>query len=249
MSEEPTTDFGFRRIAASDKNRLVGEVFTSVADNYDLMNDLMSLGMHRLWKWFTIQQLGAGPGDRILDLAGGTGDLAMRVHKKVSPGGDVVVADINRNMLDRGRDRMLDAGITTGVEYVQANAEELPFAANSFDKITIAFGLRNVTDKSKALASMYRTLGYGGRLLILEFSHVAIPAMAKLYDRYSFRLIPWLGKTVARDEASYIYLVESIRRHPGQQTLATMMSEAGFDNVTWQNLTGGIVALHSGYKL
>jgi len=249
MSDDQSTHFGYRQVSSGEKTRLVGEVFTSVADNYDLMNDLMSLGMHRLWKWFAVQQLAARPGDRILDLAGGTGDLASRLQLKVAPTGSIVIADINQSMLCRGRDRLLDRGISSGVEYVRADAENLPFADNSFDLITIAFGLRNVTDQARALASMYRSVRYGGRVLILEFSRVAIPILARIYDRYSFKLIPWLGRTVARDEASYVYLVESIRRHPDQKTLAAMMVTAGFDNVSWQNLSGGIVALHSGYKL
>lgn len=249
MNEDQATDFGYQKVPLTDKTRLVGEVFSSVADNYDLMNDLMSLGIHRVWKWFAIHQLAPLPGDHVLDIAGGTGDLAIKMYRKVAPHGQVIIADINKLMLSRGRDKMLDQGVMEGIEYIQTNAEALPFRENSFDVVTIAFGLRNITDKQKALASMFSSLRYGGRVLILEFSHIVIPFLARLYDEYSFRFIPWLGKTVAKDEASYVYLVESIRKHPDQQTLASMLEAAGFENVSYRNLSGGIVALHSGYKL
>ncbi|MCG8324451.1 MAG: bifunctional demethylmenaquinone methyltransferase/2-methoxy-6-polyprenyl-1,4-benzoquinol methylase UbiE [Thiotrichales bacterium] len=249
MISEDATDFGFINVSRSEKTRLVGEVFSSVADNYDLMNDLMSLGVHRIWKWIAIQELAPLPGDHVLDIAGGTGDLALQLHNKVSPGGSVTLADINARMLEHGRDRFIDRGLLGGMDFVRANAETLPFAGNSFDKISIAFGLRNVTDKQQALESMYRVLRYGGRLVILEFSRVVVPLLARIYDQYSFSFIPWLGKQVAGDEASYQYLVESIRKHPDQDTLSAMLSRAGFDSVSYRNLSGGIVALHSGYKL
>lgn len=249
MSKEDLTDFGYQNVSTSDKTRLVGEVFSSVAGNYDLMNDLMSLGIHRFWKWFAINKLAVRNGDQVLDVAGGTGDLALKLHQRVAPKGKVVIADINEQMLSHGRDRCLDHGIVQGIDFVQANAENLPFNKNTYDLVTIAFGLRNVTDKQKALASMYNTLKYGGRVLILEFSHIVIPALAKIYDQYSFKVIPWLGKTVARDEASYQYLVESIRKHPDQETLSSMLEKAGFQQVEYQNLSGGIVAIHSAFKI
>jgi demethylmenaquinone methyltransferase/2-methoxy-6-polyprenyl-1,4-benzoquinol methylase len=243
-----TTHFGFQEVPLEEKARKVAGVFQSVAGKYDVMNDLMSLGIHRLWKRFCLQLSGVRPGQHVLDLAGGTGDLAMKFVGMVSPGGSVVLSDINAAMLEQGRLRMFDHGIVQGIEYVQANAESLPFADNRFDCVTIAFGLRNVTDKDRALASMYRVLKPGGRLLVLEFSKPATRALEKLYDVYSFNVIPKLGRWVAGDEASYQYLVESIRMHPDQKTLQAMMQNAGYEGVEYFNLSGGIVALHRGYK-
>ncbi len=249
MTANKQTDFGFQQVSPGDKTRLVGEVFSSVANNYDLMNDLMSFGLHRLWKSYALRLLAARHGERVLDLAGGTGDLALRIARDVQPQGRVVIGDINAAMLSQGRDRCINQGVIDGIDYVQTNAEQLPFAKNSFDAITIAFGLRNVTDKQQALKSMYDSIRYGGRLLILEFSKVVIPLLQRMYDSYSFHIIPWLGKTVAQDEASYRYLVESIRKHPDQRRLKVMLQQAGFEQVSYQNLSGGIVAIHTAYKL
>ncbi len=243
------TDFGFERVSPTEKTRRVGEVFSSVASRYDLMNDLMSLGLHRLWKRFAITLSGVHPGQRVLDLAGGTGDMALHYQKRTGDTGQVLVSDINFEMLNEGRDKFLNNGVIEGLGYVQANAENLPFVDNYFDCINIGFGLRNVTDKQVALNSMFKKLKFGGCLIILEFSKMAIPALQEIYDQYSFKLIPWLGKIVAGDEASYRYLVESIRMHPNQETLKTMIETAGFSNVDYFNLTGGIVAVHRGYKL
>lgn len=243
-----TTHFGFQEVPLEEKARKVAGVFQSVAGKYDVMNDLMSFGVHRLWKRFCLQLSGVRSGQHVLDLAGGTGDLALKFVDRVAPGGSVVLSDINPAMLEQGRLRMLDQGIVNGVEYVQANAESLPFADNRFDCITIAFGLRNVTDKEKALGSMYRVLKPGGRLLVLEFSKPATRALEKLYDEYSFNVIPKLGRWVAGDEDSYQYLVESIRMHPDQETLKAMMESQGYEGVEYFNLSGGIVALHRGYK-
>ncbi len=251
MSRAPhdrTTHFGFREVPESDKAKLVGEVFHSVASRYDIMNDVMSLGVHRLWKRFTIEQAGVRAGQRVLDLAGGTGDLAAQFAPKVGADGLVTVADINAAMLDVGRARLADRGIAGNVEFVQADAECLPFPDNHFDVITIAFGLRNVTRQDRALASMFRALKPGGRLLVLEFSKPVLPGLGTVYDAYSFHLLPKLGKLIANDEDSYRYLVESIRRHPDQETLKGMMETVGFGRVHYFNLTGGIVALHKGYK-
>ncbi len=245
---DDTTHFGFRQVAKDAKAGMVAEVFHSVAQKYDLMNDVMSLGIHRLWKRFTIDMTAVRPGNRVLDLAGGTGDLAIKLAEKVGPGGEVVLADINSSMLQQGRERLADLGVVGNVRYAQVNAECLPFPDHYFDCITIAFGLRNVTDKSKALASMYRVLRPGGRLLVLEFSKAA-PALAPVYDAYSFKLLPLMGKLIANDEASYRYLAESIRMHPDQETLKGMMQEVGFERCEYFNMTGGIVALHRGYKL
>ena len=246
-SPDSTTDFGYERVPREDKARRVRGVFDSVADNYDLMNDLMSGGAHRLWKRFTLSITGLRPGQAALDVAGGTGDIALGLAKQVGPGGLVVLTDINAAMLAHGRDRLIDAGHLRGVECVQANAEQLPFADGSFHCVTIAFGLRNVTDKPKALASMRRVLKPGGQLVVLEFSRPA-EVLRPLYDAYSFRLLPLLGRIVARDEASYRYLAESIRMHPDQRTLKGMMEQAGFVQCDFHNLTGGIVALHRGFK-
>ena len=246
--KEKTTHFGYQQVDWSEKQRRVAGVFDSVADNYDLMNDVMSFGIHRLWKRFAIEQAGARPGQRILDLAGGTGDLAARLARLVGPQGEVVVGDINASMLNRGRARLLDSGVTGNVTFVQANAEALPFPPGSFDCITIAFGLRNVTDKEKALSSMYQSLKPGGRVLILEFSKPVVPGLKQAYDLYSFKVLPLMGRLIARDEGSYRYLAESIRMHPDQQTLAQMMQAAGFEDCDYHNLSGGIVAVHRGFR-
>jgi demethylmenaquinone methyltransferase/2-methoxy-6-polyprenyl-1,4-benzoquinol methylase len=221
-------------------------VFDSVAGKYDLMNDLMSAGLHRLWKRFALSQTGLRPGQRALDVASGTGDLAAGLARQVGSTGMAVLTDINWEMLSRGRDRLLDKGIAGNVAFVIANAEQLPFPDRSFDCVTIAFGLRNVTDKAAALRSMRRVLRPGGRLLVLEFSQPRVAGLKPLYDAYSFGLLPALGRLVAGDEASYRYLAESIRVHPDQAALAAMMSEAGFEDCRWHNLAGGIVALHLG---
>jgi demethylmenaquinone methyltransferase/2-methoxy-6-polyprenyl-1,4-benzoquinol methylase len=242
------TDFGFTQVDKSQKASMVAEVFQSVAAKYDIMNDLMSLGIHRLWKRFTIDCSGARAGHKILDLAGGTGDLTAKFSRIVGPTGQVVLADINDAMLKVGRDKLRDLGIVGNVDYVQANAEALPFDDNTFDIITIAFGLRNVTDKDKALASMYRVLKPGGRLLVLEFSKPTNEMISKVYDAYSFHLLPKIGQWVANDRESYRYLAESIRMHPNQEVLKDMMQSAGFEHTTYHNLTAGVVALHRGFK-
>lgn len=246
--ESKTTHFGFEEVAWSDKARRVRGVFDSVAPRYDLMNDLMSGGLHRLWKEFTLSQTHLRPGQRALDVAGGTGDLARGMQKQVGDRGLVVLSDINGAMLAHGRDRTIDTGVIRGVEYVQANAESLPFADHSFDCITIGFGLRNVTDKPAALRSMQRVLKPGGQLLVLEFSQPTLPALRPIYDAYSFKVLPFLGKLVANDADSYRYLAESIRKHPDQDTLLSMMQDAGLVECRYHNLSGGIVAVHRGYK-
>jgi demethylmenaquinone methyltransferase/2-methoxy-6-polyprenyl-1,4-benzoquinol methylase len=248
MKDEQSTDFGFERVGWSEKARRVRGVFDSVATNYDLMNDLMSAGAHRLWKRFALSLTNLRPGQQALDVAGGTGDLADGLARQVGAGGLVILTDINAAMLERGRDRLIDSGRVGNIQYVQANAERLPFADNSFDCITIGFGLRNVTDKPAALASMHRVLKPGGQLLVLEFSQPIAPGLAPLYDAYSFHVLPLLGKLVARDEASYRYLAESIRMHPNQEKLLAMMTAAGLEGCRYHNLSGGIVALHRGYK-
>lgn len=248
MSERDTTHFGYKQVAVEEKAHLVADVFHSVASKYDMMNDVMSFGIHRLWKRYTIEMSGVRAGQRVLDLAGGTGDLAMKFARIVGPEGQVVLADINASMLEVGRKRLVDAGIVGNVEYAQVNAECLPFPDNHFDLITIAFGLRNVTDKDKALASMHRVLKPGGRLLVLEFSKPAVPGLSPLYDLYSFTMLPMMGKLIAGDSESYRYLAESIRMHPDQETLKDMMENAGFDRVEYFNLSGGITALHRGFK-
>ncbi|HEY3729931.1 MAG TPA: bifunctional demethylmenaquinone methyltransferase/2-methoxy-6-polyprenyl-1,4-benzoquinol methylase UbiE [Steroidobacteraceae bacterium] len=242
------TDFGFEQVPWQDKARRVRAVFDSVVDRYDLMNDLMSGGAHRLWKRFLLALTGLRQGDQALDLAGGTGDIAAGLSRQVGKSGRVVLADINAGMLARGRDRLTDRGMVDGIHYVQADAERLPFTAASFDCVTIGFGLRNVTDKAAALASMQRVLKPGGQLLILEFSRPVVPAVSRLYDLYAFNLLPWLGRAVAGDADSYRYLAESIRRHPDQDTLIGMMQAAGLESCRYHNLSGGIVAVHRGYR-
>jgi demethylmenaquinone methyltransferase/2-methoxy-6-polyprenyl-1,4-benzoquinol methylase len=243
-----TTHFGYREVPVAQKQKLVGEVFTSVAGKYDLMNDLMSFGVHRLWKRFFVSTSGVRPGDRVLDLAGGTGDIAALLLPRVGEEGEVVVGDINASMLRIGRDRLLDRGLLARLRWAQLNAEASPFPDDSFDAVTIAFGLRNVTDKQKALAEMQRVLKPGGRALILEFSRLQSDLLKPLYDFHSFQVLPRLGKLIADDEASYRYLAESIRKHPDQDTLRSMMEAAGFRNVQVRNLSAGIVAIHRGYK-
>ncbi|MEH6606098.1 MAG: bifunctional demethylmenaquinone methyltransferase/2-methoxy-6-polyprenyl-1,4-benzoquinol methylase UbiE [Pseudomonadales bacterium] len=248
MNDKDTTHFGFKDVPKDEKASMVAGVFHSVAAKYDIMNDLMSGGIHRVWKRFTIEVSGARPGNKILDIAGGTGDLTAKFSRLVGAQGQVILADINDSMLKVGRDKLVDLGLCGNIEYAQANAESLPFADNSFDIVTIAFGLRNVTDKDKALRSMLRVLKPGGRLLILEFSKPGNPIVSKAYDTYSFSLLPKIGKVVANDEESYRYLAESIRMHPDQETLKDMMSDAGFAETKYYNLTGGVVALHRGVK-
>jgi demethylmenaquinone methyltransferase/2-methoxy-6-polyprenyl-1,4-benzoquinol methylase len=248
MTDPKTADFGYERVPWNEKSRRVRGVFDSVAGRYDLMNDLMSAGMHRLWKQFALSLTNLRPGQRALDVAGGTGDIAAGLAKQVGDRGLVVLTDINAAMLARGRDRLINDGFVSNIRCAQVNAEKLPFAASTFDCVTIAFGLRNVTDKPAALASMRRVLKPGGQLLVLEFSHPTSPALKPLYDTYSFRVLPVLGKIVANDDASYRYLAESIRMHPDQQTLLEMMKTAGLEGCRYHNLTGGIVAVHRGYR-
>lgn len=248
MNREDTTHFGFQQVPTGEKVKRVRAVFDSVADNYDIMNDLMSFGIHRLWKRFAIDLLGLHSGLAHLDLASGTGDLAARSAGLIGPSGKVVMSDINNAMLSRGRDRMLNEGHGGNVEYVQLNAEAIPFADNSFDRISIAFGLRNITDKQQALNEMYRVLKPGGRLLVLEFSHPTDKTFAKVYDLYSFRILPFIGQLVAKDAESYKYLAESIRMHPDQEHLKAMLEEAGFERCDYHNMTAGVVAAHRGFK-
>jgi demethylmenaquinone methyltransferase/2-methoxy-6-polyprenyl-1,4-benzoquinol methylase len=242
------TDFGFEEVPWQEKARRVRGVFDSVAPRYDLMNDLMSGGLHRLWKDFLMSLTHLRPGQQALDVAGGTGDIAARLLRQVTPGGRVVLTDINAEMLAHGRDRLIDTGVVQGIDYVQANAECLPFADGAFDCVTIAFGLRNVTDKAAALRSMRRVLKPGGQLLVLEFSQPVAPGLRPLYDAYSFRVLPLLGQVVAGDAGSYRYLAESIRKHPDQQTLLEMFRDAGLVDCRYHNLAGGIVAVHRGYR-
>lgn len=248
-NSEATTHFGYEQVCAEEKASKVAGVFHSVADSYDFMNDLMSMGVHRLWKRYTIEMSGVRSGQRVLDIAGGTGDLAAKFSALVGDSGKVVLADINESMLKVGRERLIDRGLLANMEYVQANAECLPFPDNHFNCITIAFGLRNVTDKDAALRSMRRVLKPGGRLLVLEFSKPVVPGLGSVYDAYSFKLLPLMGKIVAKDDASYRYLAESIRMHPGQDELKAMMEDAGLERCEYFNLAGGIVALHRGFKL
>ena len=249
MKEEKTTHFGFQDVPVGEKAGRVRDVFDSVADKYDLMNDLMSLGIHRLWKRHTIELSGVRQGQRVLDLAAGTGDLSARFSGLVGNDGLVVFSDINAAMLNRGRDRMADEGRVGNVRYAQADAQHLPFADDYFDCATIGFGLRNVTDKQLALNAIFRVLKPGGRLLVLEFSKPTNQPLQKIYDLYSFTLLPKIGKWVTQDEESYRYLAESIRMHPDQDTLKGMLEHAGFERCDYFNLTGGVVAVHRGYKL
>jgi len=244
-----TTHFGYQEVDADAKAGKVADVFKSVAQQYDVMNDVMSFGIHRLWKRYAIELAGLRAGHQVLDIAGGTGDLALKMLPLVGKEGRVILSDINAAMLGKGRERLLDKGIINQVEYIQADAQYLPFADNHFNCITIAFGLRNVTDIPMALKSMYRILKPGGRLLVLEFSKPTMPSLKKIYDTYSFKILPLMGKIIANDEESYRYLAESIRMHPDQVTLKNMLQDAGFESCDYYNLTGGIVAVHRGFKL
>ena len=246
--KKQTTHFGYEEVPITEKAKKVSEVFHSVADKYDIMNDVMSFGGHRLWKKFTLDLCNVRPGQQVLDVAAGTGDLSLAFAKKVGSHGLVVMTDINGSMLRNGRDRLLDEGVFKNVQFAEANAECLPFEDNSFDLVTIAFGLRNVTDKDKALRSMFRVLKPGGQLVILEFSKPTVPGLKTFYDAYSFSAIPFMGKIITGDKDSYQYLVESIRMHPDQATLKQMMENAGFEDCDVHNLTGGIVAVHRGYR-
>lgn len=243
-----TTHFGFQPVAWNEKENKVKAVFQSVAKNYDLMNDLMSLGIHRLWKQFTVELSRVRPGQSVLDLAGGSGDLTRLFSKKVGKTGSVILADINSAMLEVGRDRLLDEGLCNNVQFVQANAQHLPFRDNLFHCMTIAFGLRNVTDKDQALRSMFRVCKPGGKLMVLEFSTPTLPGLKPVYDWYSFNVLPKVGELFAKDASSYQYLAESIRMHPSQETLKTMIEQAGFEDCHYYNLSGGIVALHIAHK-
>lgn len=247
MSNSEPTDFGFQSVPRAEKAQRVRGVFDSVAGRYDLMNDLMSAGLHRLWKRFVLDLTQLRPGQQALDVAGGSGDLAAGMARQVGADGMVLLTDINAAMLAQGRDRLIDAGLVGNVSCLRANAENLPFAADSFHCVTIGFGLRNVTDKPAALRSMQRVLKPGGQLIVLEFSRPAAP-LRPLYDAYSFHVLPRLGQLVAQDEASYRYLAESIRMHPDQETLLGMMQAAGLEDCRYHNLSGGIVAVHRGYK-
>ncbi len=249
MNDEKTTHFGYQNVPVHEKTKRVRHVFDSVSDQYDLMNDLMSLGIHRLWKRVAIGLSNIRESNQVLDLAGGTGDLTALYARRVGPQGGVVLADINASMLRAGRDRLIDKGVVSNVRYAQVNAEALPFESNHFDCVTIGFGLRNVTDKDSALRSMLRVLKPGGRVIILEFSHPQGKLINKAYDLYSFKILPFLGKVIANDAESYRYLAESIRMHPKQEELKQMMEAAGFERCEYFNLTQGIVAVHRGYKL
>ena len=245
---EKNTHFGFQTVSIDEKEKKVEAVFQSVAKNYDLMNDLMSLGIHRLWKSFSIGISGVHPGQTVLDLAGGSGDLTQLLSRRVGKDGCVYLADINAAMLSVGRSRLIDEGLVANIRFIQANAECLPFASNRFDCITMAFGLRNVTNKQTALESMFRVCKPGGKLMILEFSTPTIAPLKPVYDWYSFNLLPQLGKLFANDKESYQYLAESIRMHPPQDKLKSMIEQAGFEDCHYHNLSGGIVALHIAHK-
>ena len=244
-----SADFGYRKVSPDEKTRLVGQVFDSVADRYDVMNDLMSLGVHRLWKRHFVAGGNFRPGEKVLDLASGTGDIAALIAARTGQSGRVLLSDINLSMLRVGRERMEDRGLAGNLDYAITNAESLPFPDKHFDAVTIAFGLRNVTHQSKALAEMHRVLKIGGRARVLEFSQVKVAPLRKLYDAYSFGLLPLMGRVVANDADSYQYLAESIRKHPDQETLAEMFRDAGFAQVTVENLNAGIVAIHQGYRI
>ena len=246
---DKTTHFGFRDVTVDEKKKLVGEVFSSVAAKYDVMNDLMSLGVHRLWKRYFVGTSGVKRGDRVLDLAGGTGDIAKLLLERVGDTGEIVIGDINKEMLSVGRDRLIDLGLLKGLSHVQLNAAALPFPDNRFDAITMAFGLRNVTDKLAALKSMRRILKTGGKLMVLEFSEVQAEWFRPIYDFHSFKILPRLGELIAGDAHSYQYLAESIRKHPNQAGLKALLEEAGFEQCAVHNLSGGIVAIHSGYTI
>ncbi|RUR20533.1 bifunctional demethylmenaquinone methyltransferase/2-methoxy-6-polyprenyl-1,4-benzoquinol methylase UbiE [Legionella sp. km535] len=247
-NQEKSTHFGFKSVAWDEKEKKVADVFHSVAKNYDLMNNLMSLGIHHLWKRFTVELSQVRPGQTVLDLAGGSGDLTRLLSRKVGDSGQVVLADINSAMLNVGRDRLLDEGLFRNINFVQGNAQCLPFADNTFHCITMGFGLRNVTDKEEALRSMYRVCKPGGKLMVLEFSTPTLPGLKPVYDWYSFNILPKVGKFIAQDEESYQYLAESIRMHPNQDDLKEMIEKAGFEDCQYHNLSGGIVALHVAYK-
>ncbi|MCH9696846.1 MAG: bifunctional demethylmenaquinone methyltransferase/2-methoxy-6-polyprenyl-1,4-benzoquinol methylase UbiE [Gammaproteobacteria bacterium] len=249
MTQEKYTHFGYKQVPENQKASMVRGVFDSVADRYDVMNDLMSMGVHRVWKRVAIRLSNVHHGQKVLDLAGGTGDLSLLFHQRVGKTGQVVLSDINAEMLRHGRDRLIDQGIIDGIACAQINAQFLPFADNQFDCVSIGFGLRNVTDKAMALESIYRVLKPGGRVIILEFSHPPEGLFKKAYDFYSFNVLPKIGKVVAQDEDSYQYLAESIRMHPPQKELIEMMQSAGFERCEYFNLTNGIVAIHRGYKL
>ncbi len=242
------THFGYRTIDVAEKEKMVGAVFSSVASKYDIMNDFMSLGIHRLWKRHFVLTSGVEKGAQVLDLAGGTGDIAKLLAPKVTDVGHIIVGDINQEMLDVGKDRLIDAGLYGLVTTQQMNAESLPFEEDRFDLITMAFGLRNVTDKQKALNDMYRVLKPGGKLMVLEFTEVNVKFLEKIYDFYSFKILPEIGEFVAKDRDSYQYLAESIRKHPNQHKLKTMIETAGFELCKVENMSGGIVAIHTGYK-
>ncbi|GAA5093901.1 bifunctional demethylmenaquinone methyltransferase/2-methoxy-6-polyprenyl-1,4-benzoquinol methylase UbiE [Wohlfahrtiimonas larvae] len=247
MSDKEQIDFGYQTVDKDKKEEKVAEVFHSVASKYDVMNDVMSFGIHRLWKRTMIELTGARKGQKALDLAGGTGEIAMKVAKRVGDEGHVVLSDINSSMLEEGRKRVINSGFINNISFELINAEEIPFPDNTFDLVTISFGLRNVTDKLQALKEMRRVTKPGGRVVVMEFSKTNNPALTKLYDFYSFTALPMMGKVIANDEESYRYLAESIRMHPDQETMKSMMLEAGFDEVEYKNLTGGIVAIHRGF--
>ena len=249
MNQSHNIDFGFEKVSLEEKKQRVEQVFTSVAARYDLLNDLMSFGVHRFWKRFAVLLSPLKPDAKILDLAGGTADMAELYRRSIGPRGQITLCDINREMLIIGRDKLANKGVSSQIKYIQADAESLPFADYTFDFVDISFGLRNITDKSRALRCVFNTLKYGGSVIVLDFSKVIIPVLSKFYDKYSFWIIPKLGKYFAKDKDSYQYLIESIRMHPDQDSLKKMMETAGFSKVCYYNLSGGIVAIHKGYKI